>query len=92
MFRIRSEKFNVFQCIITILRENMIIKSHHQTNALYRHKIKIMFRYIKKFFGFFNFNFGYDEKLHIKLLLPGMESWNSNGSFKYKNYCGENIS
>jgi len=81
----------VFQCVITILRENMIIKSL-QTDILYRHKIKIMFRYIKKCFAFFNFNLGYDEKLRIELLLPGMENWNSNGSFNYKNCCGENIS
>lgn len=83
----------MFQCVITILRKNMIIKSHHQTNVLYRDKIKIMIRYIKKFFALFTFNLRYDENLRFKLLLPGVESgWNSNGSFKYKNSCEENNS
>jgi len=58
--------------------------------TLYSHSIKIMFRYIKKFFALFDFNLGYDEKLRFKFLLPGVESgWNSNGSFKYTNRCGE---
>ncbi|KAE9536609.1 hypothetical protein AGLY_007011 [Aphis glycines] len=35
----------------------------------------------------------YNEKLQVKLLLPGLESgWDSNGSFKYKNRCEENNS
>jgi len=64
-----------------------------QTNALYRHRIKIMFRFIKKCFALLNLNLGYNEKLQVKLLLPGLESgWDSNGSFKYKNRCGENNS
>jgi len=71
----------------------MIVESYHPTNALYRHRIKTMFRYIKKFFALFEFNLGSDEKLRFKLLLPGVESgWNSNGSFKYKNRCEENNS
>jgi hypothetical protein len=52
-----------------------------------------MYRLIKKCFALFDFNLGYHEKLHVKLLLPGLESgWNSTGSFKYKNHCGENNS
>lgn len=71
----------------------MIIKSLHQTNVLYRHRIKIMFRFIKKCFTLLNLNLEYNEKLQVKLLLPGLESgWDSNGSFKYKNRCEENNS
>lgn len=52
-----------------------------------------MFRFIKKCFALLNLNLGYNEKLQVKLLLPGLESgWDSNGSFKYKNRCGENNS
>jgi len=68
----------------------MKIKSHQTFNALYRNRIKIMLRYIKRFFALFDFNLGYDEKLNFKILLPGVESgWNSNGSFKYTNRCEE---
>lgn len=52
-----------------------------------------MFRFIKKCFALLNLNLGYNEKLQVKLLLPGLESgWDSNGSFKYKNRYGENNS
>lgn len=69
----------------------MILKSPLPANVLYRHRMKTMFRYIKKFFALFSFNLEYDEKIRIKLLVPGVESgWNSNGSFKYKNRSGEN--
>jgi hypothetical protein len=66
----------------------------HSTGQLYfTYKIKMIFRYIKKFLTFVGFNLGYDKKLRVKLLPPGVESgWNNNGSFKYKNFGGESCS
>lgn len=64
------------------------------TNQLYfTYKIKMILRYIKKCLTFFGFNLGYDKKLRVKLLPPGVENgWNNNGSFKYKSRGGESCS
>lgn len=53
----------------------------------------MIFKYINKFLAVFGFNLGYDKKLRVKLLPPGVENgWNNNGSFKYKNRGGESYS
>lgn len=71
----------------------MIKQLSYSADVLHMRKFKMIFRYIKKFITLFGIKFGYDKKLGVKLLLPGMDcGWNNNGSFKYKNRSGENYS
>jgi len=50
----------------------------------------MLFGCIKKILIYFGLDFGHNEKLHVKFLIPGVENnWNNNGSFKYKNRSGE---
>lgn len=52
--------------------------------------VNMLFGYIKKILIYFGLDFGHDKKLHVKVLIPGVENgWNNNGSFKYKNLGGE---
>lgn len=66
-----------------------MIKQLPQSND----KVKMIMKYIKKCISFLGLSSDYDKKLTVKILVPGVESgWNNNGSFKYKNRVGENVS